>query len=164
MDDIPPEVIQYTNQSISTIHHALRAPRRRLAIGLVAYRAINDVRGEATELGQDNQSRPSSLVVPVRQIAKEIVSIEEEVPLDHATGDMYHNVYTTLIQTHLPNLDDIGAVEYDSDRKTISPDYNLVALAAVAAISSPIARLLFHGAIADLYSDDTSGLQPSIDD
>jgi hypothetical protein len=70
--------------------------------------------------------------------------IENNVSRDHATGDIYHNVYTSLIQTHLPKLDDVEAVAYDSDRKTVAPGYNLTVLATLVLITAPIARLLFR--------------------
>jgi hypothetical protein len=102
-------------------------------------------------------------LVSVRQLAKEIVSIEKDVSVENATGEPYHNVYTALIQTHLPKLDDVAAIEYNSDRKTVSPDQNLLALSMVAAISSPVAQLLFHDAVAR-YANGTPSHQDAIND
>jgi hypothetical protein len=92
-------------------------------------------------------------IVSVRQLARKIVMVEQNVSRDHATGDVYHNVYTSLIQTHLPKLDDVNAVKYDSDRKTVAPGCNLTALAAVVMITSPISRLLFQDPMAGACTD-----------
>ncbi|WP_442909356.1 DUF7344 domain-containing protein [Halovenus sp. HT40] len=165
MRDSHRAVSEYTDQSLSAIHHALRASRRRSVIGLVAHRAI--------PLGSNGRKRDTAsrqpldkdTVVTVRQLSREIVSIEEDVSLDQATGDPYHNVYTSLIQTHLPKLDEIGAIVYNGDRKVVTPDENLVALAMVTSITSPIAQVLFHNAIADLYRrDGESVLRDSMGD
>jgi multidrug efflux pump subunit AcrA (membrane-fusion protein) len=150
MSEIPASVTQYTNQSLSAIHHALRAPRRRVTIGLVAHRAVVATGNRNITRINRVDAEDTQTTVTVRQLAKEIVSIEDNVSLEQATGDSYHNVYTALIQTHLPELDDIYAVDYDSDRKEVEPDLNLVPLAMVAAISSPISQMLFHDAIANL--------------
>lgn len=159
MSDIPSSVLYYTDKSLSAIHHALRAPRRRLAIGLVAHRAIVATgKGDPTATGEKEMT-DTGTTVTVRQLAKEIVSIEENVSLEQATGDSYHNVYTALIQTHLPELDKIGAVAYDSDRKEVRPDQNLVALAIVATISSPVSQLLFHDAVTNLARQGNLKLQ-----
>jgi hypothetical protein len=164
MDEIPPEATQYTDCSISTIHHTLQAPRRRLTIAFVAHRAIvpSSVESEQADLASRDQIDDDA--VSVRQLAKEIVAIEDDVSVEAATGDAYHNVYTALIQTHLPKLDDVAAVEYNPDRKTVAPDQNLLALSMVAAITSPVAQMLFHDAVAKLYDSGSHSLRTSIDD
>lgn len=134
----------FTDASLTVIHHALRAPRRRLAVTLVAYRAMSDPK-------DSTRSHPPTTTISVRQLAKEIVAIEENVPVDHATGDPYHNVYTALIQTHLPELDSAGAINYDDDRKEVQPDGNLIPLAMAATLTSHVAQLLFHDAIVREY-------------
>lgn len=163
MHHIPQSVIQYTGKSISTIHHILRPPRRRLIIGLVAHRVTTS---DSTEFGQLSvtesfESRPA---VTVRRLTREIVAIEQNIPIDQATGDAYHNVYSALIQFHLPELDDVGAVRYDADRKKVVPGQNLLALSTVAAISSPVARMLFHNSVADLYVSGASSIPDAIND
>lgn len=155
---------QYTAESLSMIHHALRASRRRLVVGLVVHRAISGKTHHHDENIVGTEPTQQGCVVTVRRLAKEIVSIEEGISVAHATGDSYHNVYTALIQTHLPELDDIGAIDYDADRKNVSPANNLIPLAMVAAISSPIAQMLFHDAVADIYSGSPSELQNSTGD
>lgn len=164
MDDDFQPLVRYTDQSLSTIHHTLRAPRRRLAIALVAHRAVwYRERHDGTSPSHDPGPSEGNLV-SVRQLAREIVSIEGDVSVEHASGEQYHNVYTALIQTHLPKLDDVGAVEYDSDRKLVGPDRNLYALAIAAAVTSPLAQVLFHNAVADLYSGGATSVQDAIDD
>lgn len=152
MVEIPDSVTYYTDCSISTIHHTLQASRRRLAIGLIAHRVITSASVDTAETATMFRSQSSEPLVSVRQLAREIVSIEEDVSVENATGEPYHNVYTALIQTHLPKLDDVAVIEYDSNRKTITPDKNLLALSMVAAITSPVAQLLFHDAVARVYS------------
>ncbi len=153
---------EYTDQSLSVIHHALRASRRRLVVGLVAHRAISTA--SAHSKGESPRSTSTETVVTVRRLAKEIVSIEEDVSVNQATGDPYHNVYTALIQTHLPELKDVGAIKYDADRKEVKPDSNLIALAMTAAIVSPIAQMLFHNAVASMHSESGLTSQGSIGD
>ena len=141
-------VDDYTDQSLSDMHHALRASRRRLVISLVAHRyfTANPLPGGGNRRGRRDTQR--ELEVSVRQLAKEIAAIEQNTSLEEATGDDYRNVYTALIQTHLPELHRIGAIQYDDNRKTVLPERNLAALAIVAALSSPIAQMLFHDSVA----------------
>ncbi|MEZ3162316.1 hypothetical protein ABNG03_10150 [Halorubrum sp. RMP-47] len=162
MEQIPSAAEQYTDQSLSTIHHTLRASRRRLIVGLVAHRSLKSAEFQQTK--NQVQASDSEPTVTVRQISREIVSIEEGIPLEHATGDPYHNVYTALIQTHLPELDDVGAIRYNPDRKNIRPDDNLFALSMVAALTSPVAQMLFHSAIADINDDGVPPLGDSTGD
>jgi len=128
-------------ESISTIHHELRAPRRRLTIGLISNWAISDSfpSGTATP-AEDGKA------VGIRELAREIAAIEQDTSVQQATGDAYHSVYTGLSQNHLPELDDVGAVCYDGDRQTVSPATNLQALAFVAMVSSSVGRVWFDDA------------------
>jgi hypothetical protein len=154
-------VNEYTNQSLSEMHHALRASRRRLVVALVAHRYFApDYQATKRDRTQEweNESEPE---VSVRQLAKEIAAIEQDTSPDNATGDDYRNVYTALVQTHLPELYDIGAIKYNDDRKTVRPERNLAALAMVAAVTSPITQMLFHNAVAraspGLSADGSTG-------
>jgi hypothetical protein len=158
MDDIPPEIEQYTEQSLSVIHHALRTSRRRIVIGLLAYRTLTSPPNYARESARPLPDGPPGSVASVRQLAREIVMIEENVSRTHATGDPYRNVYTSLIQTHLSKLHDLGVLIYDDDRKQVAADQNLIPVAMVAATTSPIARCLFHSGFT------TSQLEPDAPD
>lgn len=148
MTDRQDLVDDYIDQSLSEMHHALRASRRRLVVVLVAHRTLTS--GARTMDGDRTQGRETERAqdVSVRQLAKEIAAVEQDTSLENATGDDYRNVYTALIQTHLPELADIGAIAYDDNRKTVRPGRNLTALALVAAVTSPIAQMLFHDAVA----------------
>ena len=142
------QIEHYTDPSLSAIHHALRTPRRRLVIGLVAYRVLSPPDSMQSGARQTKPTSPDG-VIGASQLAREITAIENNVPIEHATGEEYHNVYTALIQTHLPELDNLGAIEYDEDRKQIRPDQNLLAMVMVAAITSPVAQMLFHSALSE---------------
>lgn len=119
---------------------------------------ISSTEEPTDDIATRSLEKKDSPQVSVRQIAKEIVSVEEDVPKENATGDPYHNVYTALIQTHLPKLDNVDAIEYDPDRKDITPDENLIAFAMAAALTSSVAQLLFHDAVGKGYDDDISDL------
>jgi hypothetical protein len=162
MDQIPSAAEQYMNCSLSEIHHCLRASRRRLVVSLVAHRTFSA--GGLQFNGVDFQSSTPDTVISVRQLAREIVAIEESISIDHATGEPYHNVYNSLIQTHLPKLDDIRAIAYDSDRKRIAPDSNLIVLSMVAAITSPVAQMFFHNAVTDTSETEKKSGENSIGD
>lgn len=160
--DIRPEILRFTHQSLSTIHHALRAPRRRLVVGLVSHRVLTTATTGSNPTGSVGGVTDSPVKIPVRQLSKEIAAIEEGIRIEHATGDPYQNVYNSLTQTHLPELDDVGAIDYDSDRKTVVADQNLIALSMAATVTSPIAQMLFHAAVADFYSGGSSSRQDSM--
>jgi hypothetical protein len=162
-DEIPEILTQYTDQSISTIHHSLRASRRRLVIGLLGHRTIIINRVHPNTKDVTISEPEKEFTVPVRQLAKEIVAIEEDIPVERATGEPYHNIYTALIQTHLPELDDVGAIAYDCDRKTVAPAQNLIVLAMITAITSPVTQMLFQDAVAEIYSAGGTGIEDSID-
>ena len=133
----------YTDPSLSAVHHALRASRRRLIVAIVSNRVGSSSRRVA---GSDTES---TATISVSQLARRIVAVEEDVAVDSATGSRYHSVYTTLIQTHLPKLDSLGVVEYQPDRKQIRPDQNFEAIAIVAAVTVPIAQWLFDETLSE---------------
>ena len=57
--------------------------------------------------------------VDVRQVARIIRGVElDRPPREVGTAD-YESAYNSLIQLHLPKLDDEGIIEYDRDRKTV---------------------------------------------
>lgn len=60
-------------------------------------------------------------LVEVSDLGNRITAIEQDVPPAQASGNPYQNVYTALNQSHLPTLDELAIVEYDSDRKTVAP-------------------------------------------
>lgn len=143
----------WADQSISTVHHALRAPRRRLAIGLIANWPY--LVGDNTE---DNERvtwyHPNDDIgcIEVRTLAREIAAIEQETSTKQASGKPYHSVYTTLSQTHLPELDDVGAITYNGDRQTVTADQNILALVIAAMITSSVSQQYFNARAADCFA------------
>ena len=129
-------------QTASSIYHVLRAFRRRITILLIGERAL--VPGMILYSQSDpNQSQEAEPIITVKDLAKEIVAVEEDIPRGHATGTSYHNVYNSLTQTHLPRLDDIGAITYDEDRKKIYADHNLLVLTTIVLTSEPLIKTYF---------------------
>jgi hypothetical protein len=153
---------RYLDESISVSHHALRSARRRLVVVLLSYRLLTVL---TTITTAENPSQiDDEISLSARRMAKEIVAIEEDISVEHATGETYHNTYNSLTQTHLPQLDNIGALKYNEDRKMVRPDTNLLALTAVATISSPVAQSLFQDAVADFQRSGGPSLRNSTND
>lgn len=143
------------DETISTIHHILRSSRRRLVIVLTAKRMMRYwiyTNERPHEMSLSQFDLESETVITVRQLARRIVAIEQNVSENHATGDDYHNMYTSLIQTHLPKLDSVAAISYNEDRKWIVPDKNLLALASITVATTPLAQMLFYTDIAEMQS------------
>lgn len=80
------------------IHDVLRNDRRRLTLSCL----------------QEADQRTLS----VRELSEQVAALEtgEEPP----PRNKRQSVYVSLHQTHLPKLDELGIVEYDSDGKTVS--------------------------------------------
>jgi predicted transcriptional regulator len=79
------------------IHDVLRNDRRRLVIE----------RLQSTDDGSES----------VRELSERIAAVESgESP---PPRNIRQSVYVSLHQTHLPKLDDLGIVEYDSDSKQV---------------------------------------------
>jgi hypothetical protein len=135
-----------------------------LIIGLIAHRLISSgttiAYGDATEA----DSTADGHKIATSQIAREIVSAEESIPIENATGSKYHTVYTALIQTHLPELDSLGVITYDGGRKSIRPDRNLAVMSTVAATTSPTVQLLFHDEISEHNLGGPRSIQNSTGD
>ncbi len=80
----------------SQIHDILRNDRRRLAIKCL---------------------RENSGMLTVRDLSEDVATRETgESP---APRDKRRSVYVSLHQTHLPKLDDLGIVNYDTDSKEV---------------------------------------------
>lgn len=73
-----------SEEALSALYHALRAPRRRAVIHF---------------LQQDDDE-----VITTRELARKIASREQGLTDQQATGEPYRNVYNALSQTHLPTL------------------------------------------------------------
>lgn len=79
------------------IHDVLRNRRRRLVIDIL----------------QDSDGP-----VSVRDLSEEIGAIESG--RDPPPRNVKQSVYVSLLQTHLPKLDSLGIVDYESDGKMVS--------------------------------------------
>lgn len=58
--------------------------------------------------------------VSVRDLSEEVAALENGVDANEVTYKQRKRVYTSLHQTHLPKLDEVGVVVYDRDRGVIS--------------------------------------------
>lgn len=123
-----------TDEFLSTVYHALRATRRRQVIQLVI-----------------ESDEP---IFSVRDLARRITAQEEDVPTERATGEPYRNTYNALSQTHLPTLDAVEIVIYDSDRQTVSAGPNI----AIAALLDSMIRPAIHV----LHSTDCGNIRPEV--
>jgi len=112
----------FETATLSTLHHALRAARRRSVILLL--------------------TESPDLPLSVRELARQIAALEQNVPLNEATGEPYRNVYNALSQTHLPMLADAEVVIYDSDRQTVAPGEQIVAAAVLVSLGPAVIRAL----------------------
>lgn len=140
---LTPQINCYTDSSLSALHHSLRSSRRRLIIALVADQVLS------SNPAQVVMAMNSTETMTVSRLTRRIVSIEQDIPVDSVAGPGYRSTYTALIQTHLPALDTVGAIEYQQDGKRIQPDRNFTAMATAAAITAPVAQLLFDESISE---------------
>lgn len=124
------------DEFLSMLYHALRTPRRRRVIELVA---------------DANESALS-----VRHIAREIAAREHGLPRRRATGKPYHNVYNTLSQTHLPTLADANIISYDPERQIVSAEANLTLASLLVSINRPAVDTLCtnHSGNTDDFDED----------
>jgi hypothetical protein len=90
-----------TVSQLSELYDAFSAPRRCYTL-------------QALAASQSN-------LVEVSNLGNQITAIEQDISPTQASGDPYQNVYNALNQSHLPVLDEVGIVKYDSDRKTVAP-------------------------------------------
>lgn len=79
-----------SEEALSALYHALRAPWRRAVIHL---------------LQQDDDE-----VIPTCELARQIASREQDLTDQQATEKPYRNVYNAPSQTHLPTLSRAGII------------------------------------------------------
>lgn len=84
------------------IHDVLRNERRRRVIDIL---------------------QSSNGAVSVRELSEEIGSIESE--RNPAPRNIKQSVYVSLLQTHLPKLDELGIVDYQAEGKMVNVDGSL---------------------------------------
>lgn len=111
--------------NISRGFHLLRAKRRRQVVWCMEH------------LDPDQS-------ITVRELGKEITAAEQNLPVQAVSNDDYRSVYTNLVQRHLPALNDANVVDYDSNRKTVSPGPNTEVLVMLSAISMSTIHLLLE--------------------
>lgn len=56
----------------------------------------------------------------VERLTKRVAAEEYDVDPEDVTAEQYKRVYTGIYQGHLPRMDDLGVVEFDEDRKTVT--------------------------------------------
>lgn len=110
-------------ETLSSLYNILCTSRRRRAIQVL------------------HQSEAP--VIAVRDLSREIAAAEHMVPLSHATGEPYRNVYNALSQTHLPALAAVDIVIYDSKRQTVSPGSRLTVAVLLAEITRSTVEILY---------------------
>lgn len=71
----------------------------------------------------------------VRYLARQIAAVEQGIEPKNATGEPYRNVYVALTQTHLDALAAAGVVQFDANRKIVSPDESLEVAYLLLSIS-----------------------------
>lgn len=113
------------NANLSQGFHLLRAERRRHVIWFV--------------LRLDSEEE-----ITVREVAKQITAIEQDLPRQEVNNRDYRSVYTSLVQLHLPALDAAGVVGFDKNRKRVSGGPNALAMGMLAFVAIGPMRLLLN--------------------
>lgn len=137
-----PILPKYAESNLSVIFHALRTPRRRLVLGILAHETIPSELDNFTKTG-DSLARDTQVTIHLSNMARQVVSIERDIPVEQAQGETYRNCYNALKQTHLPQLEAVNAIQYNQDRQVVSDGKNLPALVLTVNITMPITQLLF---------------------
>jgi hypothetical protein len=117
--------------ALSDVYAILSATRRCYTIQLLA----------------ECEERP----VHASTLANQITAIEEDIPPTHASGEPYRNVYNALYQTHLPKLADIGAIRYDSERKTLMPGPRFPMVRLLLGVNHTAYLVLHHDSISSIH-------------
>ncbi|WP_432277262.1 DUF7344 domain-containing protein [Halobacterium salinarum] len=123
---------------LSVVYHALSASRRCHVIQLLA------------------NSEDGTL--PVRDLAREIAAIEEEVEPEKATGEPYRNVYNALSQTHLSTLSDADIIIYDSNRQTVAAGPNLDIAALLIVLNQATYQTLRGDSLPESVDFDSTSI------
>lgn len=122
-----------SEEALSALYHALRAPRRRAVIHF---------------LQQDDDE-----VITTRELARKIASREQGLTDQQATGEPYRNVYNALSQTHLPTLARAGIIIYDPQRQTVLHGKRFELAALLLEINTPTVKTF--GSMTEEDDDDT---------
>jgi len=99
---------------------ARQGPRRNGEKGSIAETEIHDVLRNERRRRTIEHLRNGDGTVTLRELSEAIAAAETgETP---PPRNIRESVYNSLHQTHLPKLDSLGVVRYDSDRKRIAID------------------------------------------
>jgi len=90
--------------------------------------AIEVLRNERRRIVLDILARVDD-DIEKRDLARHVAAIENRQHPDRVTSDDRQTVYVCLHQTHLPQLDDAGIIDYDDQRGTIEATHRAEALA-----------------------------------
>ena len=82
-----------------------------------AFTAVSNGRRRQILLSLDQTNGP----LTASELAVEIAAIENLVDPSEVTGKQRTTVYVSLIQSHLPKLDELGLAEFDERGKEICP-------------------------------------------
>lgn len=69
--------------------------------------------------------------VSARDLSVEIAATEELIDPTEVSSEQRTRIYISLLQSHLGQLDDVGAVEYDERSKEVAPTKATTPLAKV---------------------------------
>jgi uncharacterized membrane protein len=94
-----PVVLDADGISVETIFETLSSRRRRFVLHY-----LKQVDGQVT----------------IRELSEVVTAWENHIDRDEVTPKQRKRVYTGLHQTHLPKMDRLGIVEYDTNRGTVS--------------------------------------------
>ena len=117
----------------------------------------NDRRREIVSVLAEREDR-----VDVSDVATEVASRESEAG-DSVPNNLYKSVYVSLQQTHLPQLEADGVIEYDTEEKTIAPGPHFDEIEGYIATADPpngtLLQITFGTAILGLVLVALSGAE-----
>jgi len=82
-----------------------------------AFTAVSNGRRRQILLSLEQSNCP----LTASELAIEIAAIENLVDPSEVTGKQRTTVYVSLIQSHLPTLDELGIAQFDERAKEVSP-------------------------------------------
>ena len=83
--------------------------------------------------------RKQRSTISMEKLTRQIAAIENDMAPEEVTPTQYKRVYTGLYQCHLPKLDDLGVVEFDSANRTVQLGPS--ASAVIPYISDGVTRM-----------------------
>lgn len=69
--------------------------------------------------------RDSNSSVDLGGLAEQVAAWENDIPLGEVTYNQRKSVYTALQQSHLPKMDDAGAIQFEENRGVIESDTHI---------------------------------------